>query len=775
MTEESSLKKYRMEIILAGILILSAFLNIWNIWNLGYSNDYYAAAVRSMLENPSAAFFNSFDAGGFVTVDKPPVGLWVQALSAIIFGFSGWALILPQALAGVASVALLYCIVSRPFGKPAGLIAAFALAVTPVFVAVSRNGTMDGILIFIILLAVWTALKAARENSLPFLLLAVTLVGIGFNIKMIQAFIIVPAVLVIYLLGAGKIPWKNRFLHILMAITLLAIVSLSWAVIVDAIPADQRPFIGGSGDNTVMGLIINYNGIHRLGSDGTTGPGGSGGIPGSGTMTGAGDIPPGTSSSRNQSAGQRDAGMMSGTGGIPGQGMQSRPYSMSGLQGGTQEGITPFAQTRNQSSGLVDGRVAPDTGGLGGQGMPYQTGTMQQGGLSTGNSPAAPGGMAAPGGRTGGGGMDNTGSPGILRLFGSGLAGQLSWLLPFALIGLLAWIRRPAELSGKALEDAGYFSERGLVLLAMCLWLFPGLIYFSFTTGFWHTYYLATITPPLAALVGIGATGMYTLFREGAGPAGLLFIGAVLVTGLVQAAILSSTGSGWSGTVVLLLANAILAVVIILAVLTLTRRHRSGTIPRIAVAVAVGLLLITPTIWAFSTMANGGGTLPAASGPQAVRGSIGGMPGNGMGQGGSSGKDFGLADYLVSHKSSERWIVAVASSREASGIILSTGEPAMAMGGFTGSDRILTIDRLTSLISNGEIRYFYLSGGTDNRGGSAGNALVSSWVSSHCTVIPATEYGGADTGSTTSPAGMQAGGLPGGGSNTLYDCRGAAG
>ena len=143
MTAISYVKNYRYEIIFAGILILSAFLNTWNIWAQGISNDYYAAAVKSMIQNPGLIFFNSFDPAGFVTIDKPPVGLWVQVASAALFGFSGWSLVLPQALAGVGSVALIYCIVYPRFGKPAGLISAFVLAVTPVFVAVSRNGTMD--------------------------------------------------------------------------------------------------------------------------------------------------------------------------------------------------------------------------------------------------------------------------------------------------------------------------------------------------------------------------------------------------------------------------------------------------------------------------------------------------------------------------------------------------------------------------------------------------------------------------------------------------------
>ena len=254
-----------MKSFLPGILLLSAFLNLWNIWSQGFTNTFYAAAVKSTLVNPAAGFFNSFDPAGFVTVDKPPVGLWVQAAFAAVLGFKGWVLILPQALAGIGSVALVYFIVARPFGKPAGLVAALALAVTPILIAVSRNGTMDTQLIFVLLLAVWAVLKATRERSLPWLLVSVILVGIGFNIKMIQAFVVVPAILLVYLLGTTNFSWKKRALHLGIAVMVLLCVSLSWAVAVDMVPASERPYIGGSGDNTVLGLIINYNGLERLG------------------------------------------------------------------------------------------------------------------------------------------------------------------------------------------------------------------------------------------------------------------------------------------------------------------------------------------------------------------------------------------------------------------------------------------------------------------------------------------------------------------------------
>jgi 4-amino-4-deoxy-L-arabinose transferase-like glycosyltransferase len=779
MTHGSIIRKYQMEILLAVVILLSAFLNIWNIWNQGYSNTYYAAAVKSMLGNPDVLFFNSFDAGGFVTVDKPPLGLWVQAASAALLGFSGWALVLPQALAGVGSVALIYCIVSRPFGKPAGLIAALALAVTPIFVAVSRNGTMDGLLIFVLLLALWIGLKAARENSLTCLLLAVILVGLGFNIKMIQAFIVVPAVIGIYLLGAGGIPMKKRLLHIGLAIAVLSVVSLSWAVVVDMIPADQRPYIGGSGDNTVMGLIINYNGLHRL-ENGMQSPGGNGAFlhdNNAGMQGGPGGMIPGSAVSLNQTADRTGQGMQSLYGN-----REFSPRGDAALQEGSGDIPLSLALSRNQTADRAGTGMLSGAGTIPGQGMVPPEGNMPQG--------IGPGTTTAQGGRIGGGMMDETGNPGLFRLFGSGLAGQISWLLPFALIGLLAFLKRPESFSLKGFLENGYFSERGLTILAMCLWLFPGIAYFSFTTGFWHTYYLATIAPPLAALAGISAAALYHAYFE-KGIRSWLLIAAVLITGSIQVLILNYNEE-WSGTLVLIIANAILGITAILAFVNLKQNHRSDRVPKILIAIAVGVLFIAPFIWACTPLAYGSGNLLPVAGPQLVR-SGGGSPGDNGGPGIGS-TSSGLTSYLISHHQGEQWIVAVGSSMEAANIILSTDEPVMALGGFSGSDQILTTDSLKNLINEGKIRYFSTTGISGDRGGSSGNGAVASWVSSNCAVVASSEY------NTAASAGMSPGGalqdsraintsrmIPAGlsgtvmtgpgqtGGNVLYDCKGAAG
>jgi 4-amino-4-deoxy-L-arabinose transferase-like glycosyltransferase len=710
MIRKMDLVKYRYEIVFTGILILSAFLNLWNIWAQGISNEYYAAAVKSMIQNPGLIFFNSFDPAGFVTIDKPPVGLWVQVASASLLGFSGLSLVLPQALAGVGSVALIYCIVFPRFGKPAGLVSAFALAVTPVFVAVSRNGTMDMQLIFVLLLATLVALKAAKEQSLPYLLLSVVLIGIGFNIKMIQAFIIVPAVLVIYLLGAGKLSLPKKALNIGIAVIVLLSVSLCWAVAVDMVPADERPYIGGSGDNTVLGLIINYNGIHRLESGMNT-PGGGPDV-----------IPP-------------------GIGGMPVRPDQGAFIPGYGMPGGRNESY-PGSPPEIYGPPVPPGQQPVLPGGMG-------------------PAPVAqPGGG---GGAAGGPDMQDTGIPGILRLLSEGLAGQISWLIPFALIGLLAWWRWPLNclILGSGSPDVGLSSEKGLALTFMVLWLLPGLAYFSCTTGFWHPYYIATIAPPLAALVGIGTVMMYREYGTGTWK-GWLLVAAVFITGLTQVMILSAY-SEWAGILVPVLLIGVVAVTVFLFLLKFRGLTTKGTVPKIIAVIAIALLFVAPVIWACTPLVyNNGGILPAA-GPQVSWGGMapagnnaqgpgntagsGNMPiqGNAPLQGTMPGSGVGgssLATYLTSHTTGETWYVAVPGSHEATSLIIDYGIPVMSIGGFSGTDRILTVEKLKKLMNEGNIRYFLLPSTDRDNGMTQGNNELYSFVRNQSTVIPATEWGG---------------------------------
>ena len=246
------------------VMVLAAFLRLYRLGAYGVGNAYYAATVQSMLTSRHNFFFASCEPGGSVTVDKPPLGFWVQAASAYVFGINGFALALPQALAGVLSVPLLYVIVKRQFGTLAGLVAAAALAVMPVAVAVERNNAVDGLLLFVLLLATWAFLRAVRRGRFRDLFFGVILVGLGFNIKMLQAFMPLPALYTLYLLGAPHRWWK-RIAYLAAATVVLIGVSLWWAIIVDLTPVTDRPFIGSSKNNTAMGLVIGHNALSRLG------------------------------------------------------------------------------------------------------------------------------------------------------------------------------------------------------------------------------------------------------------------------------------------------------------------------------------------------------------------------------------------------------------------------------------------------------------------------------------------------------------------------------
>src|SRR5437763_1763030 len=163
---------------LGAVLLVAAALNLWGLDREGYANTYYAAAIKSMLTSWHNFFYLSFDSGGFVSVDKAPLGLWVQAASAKVFGFSGLSLLVPEALAGVLSVAVLYYLVARVFGAGAGLVAALALALTPVSVVTSRNNTIDSLLVLTLLLGAWAASRAAETGRLRLLLLGALVVGL---------------------------------------------------------------------------------------------------------------------------------------------------------------------------------------------------------------------------------------------------------------------------------------------------------------------------------------------------------------------------------------------------------------------------------------------------------------------------------------------------------------------------------------------------------------------------------------------------------------------
>jgi 4-amino-4-deoxy-L-arabinose transferase-like glycosyltransferase len=242
---------------------ISAVLNTNRLSQNGYSNIFYSAAVSSMLRSLHNFLFVSFDPGGLITVDKPPLALWVQAASAKVFGFSPLSLLLPEAIAGVLAVALLYFLMERRLGTAAAFAGALTLSVLPSFVAVSRDNGVDPVLILLMVLACSLGLRAAEGGRWRALLCCGVVVGLAFNTKTLAAYLIVPGIAVAYLLCApGSL--ARRMTQLLAAGLVMAVVSFAWIAFVDLTPASKRPYVGSSTNNSELGLTFEYNGLGRV-------------------------------------------------------------------------------------------------------------------------------------------------------------------------------------------------------------------------------------------------------------------------------------------------------------------------------------------------------------------------------------------------------------------------------------------------------------------------------------------------------------------------------
>lgn len=688
------------------VLALAAVLYTWALGRNGYANEYYAAAVYSGTKSWKAFFFGALDAGSYITVDKPPFALWVMGLSARIFGFGTWSMLLPQAAAGVASVALVHSAVRRSLtrltstgARAAALLAALVMTLTPITVAINRDNNPDTVLVLLLVAAAWFCLEAIRTGRIRTLLVTALLVGVGFNTKMLQAYLVLPAFALIYLYAApGSIP--RRIGRLLAAGAVLVVSSAWWMVVVDLWPASSRPYIGGSTDNSVWDLAIGYNGLGRV-------------------------------------FGQE----MGGRGGSP------TPPS----------GDLPEALTRAFGGG-------------------------------------------------GGGGFG--GAAGAGRLFNETVGGQISWLLPFAAValvcGLVLAVRAARE---PARAEAAGQARTGLLLWGG--WLLVHYVVFSFSSGTFHPYYTTAMAPAIAALTGIGGVLMWRAARLSAVwrlvlAAAVAVTGAWSSTVLRRTpdfvpwltwAVAGATALAAVALVVWALAGRLgpgrlvrtaMAVAPAAAVLAGIAGPAAYAVTPLTSAVSGSNPLAGPSGEGMGRFggpggpgapggfrggfgpgaAPGGGTAPG-SGPASQAGTASGdgsasqagtasgdagsqdgrMSGRG-GMGGSGGMgavDAAMTAYLTRNKGNATWLVAVSSAQTASSLILSTGEPVMAMGGFTGSDPAMTVDLLKRYVADGSLRYIVLGDGRGPGGG--GSADVTAWVKANATLVPASEYGG--TGDST--------------------------
>lgn len=250
-------------LVLAAITALAAFLRLYDLDRVGLGNLFYASAIRSMGESFHNFAYAAYDPAGTLSVDKPPVALWLQVLSTKVFGFEGWAMVLPMALAGIVAVPLIFCAGRRSHGVAVGLLAALTLAVFPESVATARDSTMDALVMALLAGGAWL-LVVAVEDRRPWLLVAWTaLMGVVFNVKFFEGFVILPAA-VLYVGWRWRDDWRGLLAPAGVAIAVGFIVSLSWITVVELTPDDDRPLVMNDQSNSAYGLAFRYNGLERV-------------------------------------------------------------------------------------------------------------------------------------------------------------------------------------------------------------------------------------------------------------------------------------------------------------------------------------------------------------------------------------------------------------------------------------------------------------------------------------------------------------------------------
>ncbi len=617
----------------AGVTLLSAVLYTWNLAISGYANTYYSAAALAASKSWSAFFFGSFDAANFITIDKPPFAIWIMGLSVRLFGLSPWSILLPEALAGVLTVALVFVAVRRSFGPAAGLVASIVMALTPAAVLMFRFNNPDGVLTLLLVAAGYALLRALDDGSYRWVALSAALVGCAFLTKYLQAYLVLPGFALVYGFSANT-TLRRRLVGLVVAAATVLGTSGWWVAIVQLIPAADRPFIGGSTTGSPLDLIFGYDGLGRI--FGGSGPGGG-----------------------------------------PG----------------------------------------------------------------------------------GGGGF--SGEPGLLRLFNDQVFGQIAWMIPPAIAALVLglWLRRWAARTDPGL--AGY--------LLWGSWFVGSAVVLSYMSGIMHSYYTVALAPAVAALVGAGAVDLWRLGSRHW--LGAVALGAALLGTAAWGAMLLARTPGFAPLVGPIAIVVAAGAAIVLAIAAAPRLRVADLAPRLslgAAVVGVCAALLAPGAYAVSTATTSLGGGDPHPGPGAVdgRGGVTGFggqrPGGTVGTlpgGAAVGQPFGddraqadqaLADYLVSHQGGATWIVALNGAQQAGLLEIETGEPVMAMGGFTGSDPTPTLAQIQGYVASGKLRYVITGGAGFGRFGGTDSSSVSSWVTSACAPVD------------------------GAGATSLYDCSGAA-
>lgn len=602
---------------LAAILALAAALRLWHLDQNGYGRTYYAAAVRSMMDCWHCFIFNAFDPAGFVSLDKPPVSMWVAVLSAKAFGFSRWSVLAPQAVEGLAAIGLLYWILARRFGRSAGLVAALALALTPISVAVDRSNNTESCLVLVLLLAAWAALRAAEARSPRMLAGSMALAGIAFNVKMAAALVPVPAFLLAYWLASGPGAAARRFARASLAVAVLVAVSLSWAVMFDLTPPQQRPYAGSTHRNSMLELALLHNGVDRF--------------------------------------------------------------------------VRPPAAS------------------------PPLAGPVAEPGADAATASPAP--VRAP--------LWDQTPVGPLRLATPRLAAQFAWLLPLAAFGLAgglwSWRREQTSTGERA------------SLVVWGGWAVAYAVVFSGAGGVFHTYYLAVLAPAFAALAGIGWA---LAWRAGPRTRAAVLAAIVAATAAWQAFIglpfVDWAAADWR---VWLLAGSASALLVIAVALLLTARdavHGQRSLMGLALLAA----LASPLAWSLSTvLVRPNVAAPAADILAFTQTDAARLETRRRTTIGAERAARQFVAFLEGERRAERFLVAVPNALQAAPLIVRTGQPVMAMGGYLGRDPILAPGDLAGYAARGELRFVLLGGFSLVNQRTPGEEALAQWVRAHGTPV----------------------------------------
>jgi 4-amino-4-deoxy-L-arabinose transferase-like glycosyltransferase len=623
-------------IALVTVLILALVFRLWGLDQNGWGAEYYTAAVRSMAMNWHNFLYNAFDPAGFISVDKPPVAIWLQVISVKLFGFHPLSIFMPQVLEGVGSVWLLFHLVRRRFGSSAGLLSALFFAVTPVWVAVNRTNNTDSCLVLVLLLATWALLKAAEEGNPALLFLSAALIGLGFNVKMLAAYVVLPTFFVVYFFGAPQ-HWQRRLIHLGMATIIVVATSLPWVLMYELTPAEARPFVGSSHRNSMLELVVGHNAMNRFVSP--------------------------AKYSRADTHGQ-------GT--------------LRAANAGTESPLGARAEGRtfNELSRLF---VLTPTGPL--------------------------------------------------RLAAGQLAGQVGWLFPFAAIGLL--------LGARQNRFRRPLTSRHLSLLFWCCWILAYAGVYSYLDGIIHFYYLATMAPALAALAGIGIVGLWTDYRQRS-PYAVLLPVTLLMTAVWQLYIQASA-LGWTlGTLTeqsaswqswlhgALVGGTVTAAAGLIFIFFRPFVNRATRVISLG-SLVLGLLalLVVPFAWTLSTvLLPTPGLLPSADLYRVVATSRGAdvRLRSRFGQSVDISK---LVGFLEANRKGERYLMATSTAQLAAPIIIGTGQPVMARGGFHGLDPALTPETLARMVEAKQVRFVMIGDVaivSRRMGARAAGKQVANWV-----------------------------------------------